>query len=164
MVNKMKLIGRFRYLNSLTLMELTIVLIIVGILSMIGYGQYIKFTERARGVEARQMLRRLRDVAEEMYMINHKLPSLMTDPANYYDAFGIGPGDDQLPILGECRPNYYFCYIVQTPADIGVAIFYAIRCTEGGKPPQSPYGQNKYLMLNTDFRTGKDIWTSNAGY
>lgn len=142
--------------KSFTLLELTIVIVVIGILALIGIVQYVKICERARGAEARMILKRLGETAYEIY-----------SATGHTDGdYNIGQEPGQYPAT--CKPTHYFRYSAMAAMCAGascpnpIVIFNAERCDKDGKSPQGVAGN--YLRLTITVKTGKEIWASSGGY
>ena len=141
--------------KGFTLLELIVVIIILGVLATLGLTQYGRMVERSRGAEARAILGNLRKFAAGYYM---EWGSTTGMPANL---LGLGTQQDQVPTV--CRGSHYFSYGIAGNADPEIG-FGATRCITGsaGKPPNSSVAFR--LALTTNFLTGADTWTTDAGY
>lgn len=135
-----------------TLLELIIVIVIIGVLAVLGFTQYSKIVERSRGAEARTILGDLRKMAAGYYLEKNSAAGLT--------GAQLGIGNTIGTIPGQCLSSHYFSYSV-TPSATG-AVFAAVRCGNLGKEPQGLATNN--LTLSTNFSSGADVWTSNAGY
>ncbi len=147
--------------KGFTLLELIVVIIIIGILATLGFAQYTRMIERARGAEARQVLGALRTQAAAIWLENRDQVSLELPAANYFtnDALGIGVQPGQ--IAEDCNSNFYFEYEVTASTITGLTLT-ATRCTASGKSPQGPAALT--LVLESDFKTGRDTWGGTGGY
>ena len=67
-----------RNMRGITLIELMIVVVIVGILAAIAYPNYQEFTSRAKRNEARAALLRLATNQERFYLNNNTFTADMT--------------------------------------------------------------------------------------
>jgi len=109
--------------NGLTLMELMVVVIVIGILSSVALPKYVRTTEKGRTVEARSVLGRIRSAEMAYFMEFDAYSSCLTTlsvvvPSNV------------------CNASYYYRYTV-TAGGTGFTA-YAARCTSGGKTPNCP--------------------------
>ena len=69
----------YRKMQGITLMELMIVVVIVGILAAIAYPNYRDFTARAKRNEAKAALLKLATNQERFYLNNNQYTTDMTD-------------------------------------------------------------------------------------
>jgi type IV pilus assembly protein PilE len=141
--------------RGFTLLELIVVVIIIGILGTLGFTQYARMMEKARGAEARAILGDIRKQAAAYYLENATCLSYTSAMA------GIGTGNDQIPSV--CRGTHYFTYSINTVGVDYVRIV-ATRCTANGKAPQASTAGT--LRLNTNFSplSGSDTWDGTGGY
>jgi len=137
--------------KGFTLLELIIVIIIVGVLATLGYAQYGRMVERARGAEARSVIGAIRTF-EAAYRLEHNNSVTATE-----SEVGIGSNTDQIP--DACRNTHYFSYSVGGSGSTMTAT--ASRCTASGKAPQGTAGT---LILTTNFDDGTDTWSGTGGY
>ena len=143
--------------KGFTLLELIIVIIIIGVLATLGFVQYSRMIEKARGAEARALLGNMRTLAGTIYMENN---SNCTNCINA--GLGVGstvPG----PAAANCDTSHYFWYNVTASGANGFTAL-ATRCTALGKTPNgtAPAGT---LQLVTNFTAaGSDVWTATGGY
>lgn len=123
--------------KGFTLLELIVVIIIIGILATIGFGQYTKVIEKGRTAEAKSILGSLRS-ADTAYNLQ-------------YGSYAAAVGD--LPIgAGACDTDHYFGYAAAS------GVYTATRCSSGGKPPQGP-ATAYTITLNSS-----GAWGGSAGY
>jgi len=139
--------------RGFTLVELLIVIIIVGILSTVGFTQYTEVVERSRGVEARQITGQLKNLCAALYMGNN-----VTDCSN--NNLGLGTGNNEIP-TGTCKKSHYFMYSITT-TDPDKATFSATRCKTGGKAPD--ISGDRIANLTVDYGTGITTWVTTNGY
>ena len=153
--------------KGFTLLELVVVIIIIGILATLGFAQYTRMMERARGAEGRSVLGAIRTQAASLWIERSSGPGPTVPAATFVDAaVGIGPSAGQIASLCTALPpstSYYFEYaIVQNAANNGFTAT-ATRCTAGtGKQPSG--ATDGTLDLVTDFAAGSDAWTGTGGY
>ncbi len=160
--------------KGFTLLELVVVIVILGVLATLGFTQYGRMVERARGVEARVILGDIRKLAAAYRLENGTVARFAAANAN------IGTAADQIP--SACASTHYFSYDI-TPEDPSVIIT-ASRCSSGGKAPQRlagvtsegglllgaayaqtvPLPPSRYLRLISNLATGYDAWSSDSGY
>jgi prepilin-type N-terminal cleavage/methylation domain-containing protein len=144
--------------KGFTLLELIIVIVILGILATLGFAQYQRMAERARGAEARTIIGLVRTQAAG-HRMQYGALSGAGIPAFNDAAAGIGATAELIP--SACRPTHYFLYTV-TSAVEPTLVTTATRCTVGGKIPDSPTALT--LILTSNFGAGTDIWTGTGGY
>ncbi len=144
--------------KAFTLLELIVVLVILGVLATLGFTQYGRMVERARGAEARIILGDTRKLAFAYRLQNGTIAGFVSADAN------VGTAADQIPgdASNVCRSSHYFYYGVYDPITDPVVRIRAYRCTSGGKSPQGPSGS--YLYLNINLVTGVDTWSGTGGY
>lgn len=148
--------------KGFTLIELIIVIIIIGILATLGFAQYVRMIERARGAEARSVLGAIRTQAATLWIemnTGGAAPAMPT--ANEFTNARVGIGNNPGQIALACNTNYYFSYNL-TATNLYGFTAEATRCTAGGKPPQGPGATT--LTLTTNFSDGTDIWGGTGGY
>lgn len=136
--------------RGLTLLELIIVIIIIGILATLGFTQYTRLIEKARGAEARSILGDLRKKAAA-YRLEHGTIAGITGAD-----LDITASAGDIPSV--CAPSHYFSYAIATAADPTITVS-AARCAAGGKMPNAnaPTG-GQTLTLTTNLNTGVDTW------
>ena len=120
-------------MRALTLIELIIVIIIVGVLAALGINQYGKMVEKARGAEARMILGQMRALVYQYRLENGSVTSIA------YPDVNIGTASDQIPSYSaSCRSTHYFAYAmgVTNPQ----VRLWAMRCTSGGGRPRTIVG------------------------
>jgi type IV pilus assembly protein PilA len=124
--------------RGFTLLELTIVIIIIGILAALGFTQYGKTIEKGRTAEAKAVLGALR-TAETTYNQQYATYTATLDNLD-------------VAAPGACTSTHYFAYAV---ASTGLGT--ATRCTSGGKVPTGPD-----YSVTLDYASG--VWSGTAGY
>ncbi|MEM7431477.1 MAG: type IV pilin protein [Pseudomonadota bacterium] len=65
-----------KYMRGITLMELMIVVVIIGILVTVGYPNYREFAARAKRTEARALLLEIATNQERFYLNNNRFGSM----------------------------------------------------------------------------------------
>ncbi len=139
--------------KGFTLLELIIVVIIIGILATLGLTQYGKVVEKSRGAEAKQIIGAIRSNAAAYYMQNN---SSLTGATGAL--LGIGT-DYPGPAATDCRATHYFYYNFALSGIAGGFAATARRCQGvAGKQPGGTVAAS--LVLDTNFSTGSDTWTS----
>jgi len=127
--------------KGFTLLELIVVIIIIGILATLGFAQYAKTIERARGTEAKVILGQIRQSEEGYYL---EYAAYTTD----ITALAVNAPTG-------CTTTHYFSYSTAgTAAGIGTAV----RCTTGGKTPNI----GTTYTINVTYSTG--AWAGTTGY
>ncbi len=139
-------------LRGFTLLELVVVIVILGVLATLGFTQYGRMVERARGAEAKAILGDIRKLSIAYRLQNNLLGAMPDSNVN------IGSAADQIP--DSCRSTHYFTYDTSV-TDPTVTII-ATRCTTGGKAPQGISANT--LTLTSNLTTGLDAWTGTGGY
>ena len=66
-----------RYLRGVTLLELLIVIVVVGVLAAVAYPNYRDFTDRARRNEAKALLLEIAQNQERFYLQNNRYGDLI---------------------------------------------------------------------------------------
>lgn len=116
-----------------------------------GFTQYGRMVEKARGAEARAILGDMRKLAIAYRLANGSITGITNANLN------VGTGADQIPGPTFCRSTHYFKYSRTILADPIIQLN-ANRCYGGlGKPPNGVAGMN--LTLQTNLVTGEDVWT-----
>ena len=143
--------------KGFTLLELIIVIIIIGVLATLGFVQYSRMIEKARGAEARALLGNMRTLAGTIYMENN---SNCTNCINA--GLGVGstvPG----PAAANCDTSHYFWYNVTASGANGFTAV-ATRCIGGtGRLPSGPAADTVTLVSNFA-AAGSDTWTMTGPY
>ncbi len=114
-----------------TLIELIVAVVIIGILASIAVPRYVRVVEKGRTSEARNILGTIRD-AETAYILEHNVYT------NSLSALGV-------TVPAACNTSFYFRYSVAAGAATFTAS--AVRCTAGGRSPNSGFG---YTMTLTN--------------
>jgi type IV pilus assembly protein PilE len=107
--------------KGFTLLEIIVVLIILGIIATLGFTQYTRVIEKGRTSEAKANLGTIRTMAVSQYQETGSYPD------NSYLSGVLG-----LP-TSSCNSSYYYRYQINSTNGTGSAI----RCTSGGKQPDS---------------------------
>ncbi len=139
--------------KGFTLLELVVVIVILGVLATLGFTQYGRMVERARGAEAKAILGSIRMLSVGYRLQNSSVTGMVASDVN------VGTATDQIP--SSCASTHYFSYGIGTPADPSVTIT-ATRCTTGGKAPQGVAANT--LILTSNVTTGSDTWGGTGGY
>jgi len=93
-----------KYMAGVTLMELMIVVVIVGILAAVGYPNYRDFAARAKRTEAKAALLQIATNQERFYLNNNSYTDDLTDlgfPVDPYETdsgsydVDVAPGADE---------------------------------------------------------------------
>lgn len=134
--------------KGFSLLELSVVIIILGILAVFAVPQFSKVVERSRAAEARVVLGAIRTNAAAIYMEKNSCEPY----CSFWNIAADYPG----PAAVNCRPSHYFWYDTGRSATSVTII--ATRCLAGGKEPQGvlPAGT---LQLDSVFSTGVDTWS-----
>lgn len=138
--------------KSLTILELVAVMLIMGVLAVLGFIQYSKTLERARGAEAKAVLGVVRRDAVSYWFENRTISGLLPEELD------IGPNSEQAP--DTCRPSHYFSYTIYVNSP--VITISATRCTAKGKEPQGKTADT--VILTSDLATGQDTWSGSGDY
>lgn len=151
--------------KGFTLLELIVVIIIIGVLATLGFGQYTRMIERARGAEARQVAGSLRTQAAALWLERHDAAGVVPASTITNAAVGIGGQAGQIPNTcgAASSPGYFFRYgVAQNAANTGMVVT-ATRCIGGtSKTPVGPAATT--LTLTSDFNAGTDTWGGTGGY
>jgi len=142
--------------RSFTLIELIVVIIIIGILATLGFTQYGRVLERARGGEAKTILGTIRTLAAIYYLENGSLSGISNINLN------IGPDADQNP--SACRPSHYFAYSTDAGTSTTEIKITATRCGDSGKTPGGGASTDTTLVLTSNLSTGVDTWSGTGNY
>jgi prepilin-type N-terminal cleavage/methylation domain-containing protein len=122
--------------KGFTLLELIMVIVILGILSTLGFTQYTKMVEKGRTAEARTILGQIRSAQ-----------------IAYYQEWGVYGGAISNLFVDApttCMTTHYFMYATTGPCT-------AVRCTAGGKIPPS-------IILYSIALSVDGIWSGTGGY
>lgn len=125
-----------------TLMELTVTLVIISVLSLIGLAQFGAFIEKSRTAEAKMNLGQIRR-AQFAYFMEH-----FTYTSNSADLAIVYPET--------CMSSHWYSFALTAANAVDFTIE-ATRCTSGGKPPQ---GSNAY-QITLD---AAGNWSGTQGY
>ncbi len=125
-----------------TLMELTVTLIIISVLSIVGLGQFAFIIEKSRTAEAKMNLGQIRR-AQFAYFMEH-----FTYTSNSADLAIVYPET--------CMASHWYSFALVAANAVDFTIG-ATRCTSGGKPPQ---GRDAY-QVNLD---AGGNWSGTPGY
>ena len=117
--------------KGFTLLELIVVIIILGILASVGFGQYARMVEKGRSAEAKVVLGQLRSAQAAYWQ------EWGTYSANIGSLIVSAPTD--------CQTTHFFQYSTSGSA---AGICRAIRCTAGGKAPPVVAASVYSLTLN----------------
>ena len=131
------LLGIYRS-KGFTLLELIVVVIIIGILATLGFGQYGKLVEKGRTAEAKTVLGQIR-TAQQSYK---------EETGDYTGTVG----NLAVSVPAACTTTNYFSY------DLDNATATATRCASGGKTPNSA----DTYTVNLTYSTG--VFGGSAGY
>jgi len=119
--------------KGFTLLELIIVIIVVGILASLGFGQYTQTIEKGRAAEARSILGTLRTLQAAYQLEN-----------GAYTATIANLGIANVPTA--CATTHYFSYACTTAGTCT-----ATRCMANGKSPQGTTAYFKSLTIDGTF-------------
>jgi len=132
-----KMLSAVRKQRGFTLFELLIVIMIVGILSGLGFSQFTKFVEKSRVAEAKLILGNIRTSERAYYLANFGYTSDM-------DTVG-----GNAPTA--CVSTHYFSYAV-TAASAADFTALATRCTDSnGKFPAGTEAYTINVNATGDF-------------
>ncbi len=92
----------YRKMQGITLMELMIVVVIIGILAAIAYPNYRDFTARAKRNEAKAALLKIATNQERFYLNNNQYTTDLTDLGF---ATGVCPVPSDSGTYSLCVPN-----------------------------------------------------------
>ena len=136
--------------RGFTLLELIIVIIIIGILATLGFTQYSRLIEKARGAEARTIMGDLRKKAAGFRLEHGSLAGIANDDLDVSANAGDTPS--------VCAASHYFSYGITAVGDPSITLT-ATRCAAGGKTPNAgaPTG-GQTLTLTCNLATGTDVW------
>lgn len=145
--------------KGFTLLELIIVIIILGVLATLGFTQYARMVERARGAEAKAICGDIRKFAAAYRLENGTLTAGTGFGAAQAN---IGASSDQIPATGACRASHYFGYgVAVTASQVTIT---ATRCTASGKTPNYTGTGAPTLILTSELLTGVDGWSGTGNY
>jgi len=144
--------------KGFTLIELIVVIVIIGILATLGFSQYQRMLERARGAEARSVIGGLRTQCAAVWIAR----TGTSVSANSFVATNLGMGSTVGQIPTACAaagssPSYFFAYTIAQNASSDGFTATATRCTANGKSPVGPAADS--LILATNFTNGTDNWS-----
>ncbi len=126
--------------KGFTLLELIVVIIIIGVLATLGFGQYTQMVEKGRTAEARTVLGQLRTA----------------DAARWHETGGYATALSQLPVSAPtaCVNTHYFNYAINAGSGT------ATRCStaQAGKAPGATTTYTIALTTNTG------SWSCTAGF
>lgn len=129
-------------MRGFTILELSIIIIIVGILSTIGLVSFVSMIEKSRTAEAKRTLGEIRS-SERAYYLNN---------ASYTTAMDLVGQDAPT----SCISTHYFSYSISAASDSDFTAV-ASRCSvAGGKDPTGP---DYNITVNAD-----GDWSGTAGY
>ena len=147
--------------NGFTLLEITIVLVIVGILASIGIAQYHKAVRDAYFGEAKSNLSMLRKL---MIAYKDEHGSYPANVTQEYNPLGV-----DLALWGDGRAsdtcanvNFFFQYDCWGTEGGQIPRCIAFRCESGGKNPQAP-DLNERLVLFVENGTLRK-WSNGTYY
>jgi len=130
--------------KAFTLLEMIVVIIIVGVLASLGFGQYTRVIEKGRSAEAKANLATLRQLELVYFQEYDTYTTLSTLDAGLPGTDGAG---------GCSSTSFYFGYACNgSTGKCG-----AYRCTSGGKSPNATTFY--HIELSPD-----GSWGGTAGY
>jgi len=95
-----------RYMRGITLMELMIVVVIIGILAALSYPNYREFVARAKRSEARAALLKIATNQEKYYLQNNTFTSDLTDLGFNADPYTTDSGTYSVRITAADASNF----------------------------------------------------------
>lgn len=95
-----------RYMRGVTLMELMIVVVIIGILAALSYPNYREFVARAKRSEARAALLKIATNQEKYYLQNNTFTSDLTDLGFNADPYTTDSGTYSVRITAADASNF----------------------------------------------------------
>ena len=139
--------------NGVTLLELLIVVIIIGIFATLGISQYLTVVEKGRTAEAKEGLMQIRTMRNNYLLdVDASAYSLQWDElSDKIEKAGDASFKEKLPSTCNSDHSYYQYSVSPTEAT-------ATRCKSGGKAPN--YRKNYTITLN--FTDG--AWNGTPGY
>ncbi len=114
-----------------TLIELIIAVVIIGILASIALPRFMRVVEKGRSAEARNVLGVIRD-AQSGYLLE-------------YDTYTASLAALGVTVPSACNASYYFRYSVAVGGGGTTFTASAIRCTAGGRSPNSGFAYTMTL-------------------
>jgi len=162
--------------KAFTLLELTVVIIIIGILASLGITQYSKSVERSRGAEAYTVLAHIKELAATYYINYGNLTGLTGDYCGIGNISGQTPGLYGTSTVGGqgngargcCMPTHYFAYAVNAATAGSRFLAYAYRCNNApgnarGKPPDVDSATQQWnIYVDADFANNTEIWNKSG--
>ena len=119
--------------RALTLIELIVVIIIVGILAALGITQYSNIVEKSRIAEAKIRIGNMRQLAYQYFLEHGSL---------------TGISNSDVGVNNSCSSDSFYNYSIALGSV--TAWFYAARCSSGGKSPDSTRPYHFYFVLYKD--------------
>ena len=95
-----------RYMRGVTLMELMIVVVIIGILAAIAYPNYREFVARSKRTEARAALLKIATNQERHYLQNNTFTSDLTDLGFGTDPYTTDSGTYSVRVTAADANNF----------------------------------------------------------
>lgn len=95
-----------RYMRGITLMELMIVVVIIGILAALSYPNYREFVARAKRTEARAALLKIATNQEKHYLQNNTFTSDLMELGFSADPFTTDSGTYSVRITSADASNF----------------------------------------------------------